>query len=90
VIRRGSLPLSEAQIKSYMLMLLRGVDYCHTHHIMHRVRHISSTLLTQQDLKPANLLLNSSGTLKIADFGLARVFSDEESGSHYSHQVATR
>uniref|UniRef100_A0A5F8H2V8 Cyclin-dependent kinase 20 n=1 Tax=Monodelphis domestica TaxID=13616 RepID=A0A5F8H2V8_MONDO len=42
-----------------------------------------------QDLKPANLLISSSGQLKIADFGLARVFS-HEGDRLYSHQVATR
>ncbi|XP_074063036.1 cyclin-dependent kinase 20 isoform X5 [Macrotis lagotis] len=43
----------------------------------------------QYDLKPANLLISSSGQLKIADFGLARVFS-HEGDRLYSHQVATR
>lgn len=42
-----------------------------------------------QDLKPANLLISSSGHLKVADFGLARLFSDQGERL-YSHQVATR
>ncbi|KAL5516172.1 hypothetical protein EMCRGX_G001446 [Ephydatia muelleri] len=77
VIRNSEKPLTEAQIKSYMLMLLKGVAYLHGNNIMHR------------DLKPANLLISSTGHLKIADFGLARVFS-EDPARLYSHQVATR
>ncbi|XP_077299733.1 cyclin-dependent kinase 20-like [Arctopsyche grandis] len=69
--------LSEAQIKSYTQMLLKGVHYLHAHNIMHR------------DIKPANLLINSKGILKIADLGLARLFWNE-GGRPYSHQVATR
>ncbi|KAK2175954.1 hypothetical protein NP493_694g01004 [Ridgeia piscesae] len=77
VIRIAERPLTEAQVKSYMLMLLKGVAFCHENNIMHR------------DLKPANLLISSTGTLKIADFGLARVFQNE-GNRLYSHQVATR
>lgn len=31
----------------------------------------------QQDMKPNNLLIARDGTLKIADFGLAREYADE-------------
>ncbi|XP_070558449.1 cyclin-dependent kinase 20-like isoform X1 [Ptychodera flava] len=77
VVRNCDKPLTEAQIKSYMQMLLKGVTYCHENSIMHR------------DLKPANLLISETGHLKLADFGLARVFNNDE-GRQYSHQVATR
>lgn len=77
VIRKVEKPLTEAQVKSYMLMLLKGIAFCHENNIMHR------------DLKPANLLISSTGHLKIADFGLARVFQNK-GDRQYSHQVATR
>lgn len=41
---------------------MNGVNYCHSRRIIHR------------DLKPQNLLVDRSGNLKIADFGLARAF----------------
>uniref|UniRef100_A0A671TEF8 Cyclin-dependent kinase 20 n=1 Tax=Sparus aurata TaxID=8175 RepID=A0A671TEF8_SPAAU len=77
VIRNSERPLTPAQVKGYMMMLLKGVAFLHHNNIMHR------------DLKPANLLISSSGHLKIADFGLARLFSDQ-GDRLYSHQVATR
>jgi serine/threonine protein kinase len=50
-------------IKSFLNQLLEGIAYCHSKKIIHR------------DLKPQNLLIDQSGSLKIADFGLARAFS---------------
>ena len=47
--------------RSLMQQLIKGVEYLHSHSIIHR------------DVKPANLLINKRGELKIADFGLARV-----------------
>lgn len=41
-----------------------------------------------QDMKPNNLLIASNGTLKIADFGLAREYAD--SGARMTNQVVTR
>eukprot|EP00455_Lapot_gusevi_P053802 TRINITY_DN8481_c0_g1_i1.p1 TRINITY_DN8481_c0_g1~~TRINITY_DN8481_c0_g1_i1.p1 ORF type:complete len:328 (+),score=57.41 TRINITY_DN8481_c0_g1_i1:79-1062(+) len=69
-------PFSLAEIKSILVMLLRGVDAIHQSHIIHR------------DLKPANLLFSPTGVLKLGDFGLARVC--EPGSTVDSHQIATR
>jgi cyclin-dependent kinase 2 len=59
-----SQPLSHSKIKSLISQLLEGIVHCHNRRIIHR------------DLKPQNLLIDgASGTLKLADFGLARAFS---------------
>ncbi|KAK8805586.1 hypothetical protein WA158_002242 [Blastocystis sp. Blastoise] len=58
---KTSIPIEKA--KSFAYQLLLGLDYCHSCGVMHR------------DLKPQNLLLNSDGVLKLADFGLARSFN---------------
>ncbi|CAH0550649.1 unnamed protein product [Brassicogethes aeneus] len=74
---KSDLKLELTQIKSYMKMMLSGIDYMHSHKIMHR------------DIKPYNLLISDQGALKIADFGLARIYIKGPK-RQYSHQVATR
>jgi negative regulator of PHO system len=55
-------PLPMHQVKSFLYQLLKGIAFCHEQRVLHR------------DLKPQNLLINSRGQLKLADFGLARAF----------------
>ena len=55
-------PFSESQVKCIMLQVFRGLQYLHENFIVHR------------DLKVSNLLLTNKGCLKIADFGLARLY----------------
>ena len=52
--------LSLPQIKCMMRQILEGVNYCHRLGVMHR------------DMKASNILMNSRGELKLADFGLSR------------------
>jgi serine/threonine-protein kinase len=55
--------LTIKQIRNFMVQLLDGLDYAHTHHVTHR------------DIKPANLVYTNEGQIKIMDFGIARVES---------------
>lgn len=57
-------PFRPSEIKCLMLQLLSGVAFMHEHWILHR------------DLKTSNLLMDNRGSLKIADFGLARSFGE--------------
>lgn len=50
-------------LQDLMQQLLRGLDFLHTNLVVHR------------DLKPENILVSSRGEVKIADFGLARIYS---------------
>jgi len=57
-------PFLQSEIKTLMLQLLSAVSHCHQNWILHR------------DLKTSNLLMNNRGTIKVADFGLARRYGD--------------
>merc|ERR1719397_296366 len=55
-------PFSESQVKCIMAQVFRGLRYLHSNFIVHR------------DLKVSNLLMTDKGCVKIADFGLARLY----------------
>ncbi|KAF5734546.1 hypothetical protein HS088_TW15G00038 [Tripterygium wilfordii] len=76
VIRDRNIFLSPADTKSYLQMTLKGLAFCHKKWVLHR------------DMKPNNLLIGSNGQLKLADFGLARIFGSPD--RKFTHQVFAR
>ncbi|OQR98773.1 serine/threonine protein kinase [Thraustotheca clavata] len=68
IVQSKQKPLTEYTRKSFMHQILKGVKYMHENWIMHR------------DMKPQNILVigrgRRRGQLKLADFGLARIYKD--------------
>ncbi|GAM87983.1 hypothetical protein ANO11243_060120 [Dothideomycetidae sp. 11243] len=56
-------PFLSSEVKTLMLQLTSALAFLHDNWILHR------------DLKTSNILLNSEGCLKLADFGMARLTS---------------
>ncbi|XP_053322229.1 cyclin-dependent kinase 13 [Spea bombifrons] len=76
LLESGLVHFNEYHIKSFMRQLMEGLDYCHKKNFLHR------------DIKCSNILLNNRGQIKLADFGLARLYSSEESRP-YTNKVIT-
>ena len=62
IIKDKRIPISMADTKQHMKTLLLAIAACHDRWILHR------------DLKPDNCLFLKDGTMKLADFGLARLY----------------
>ena len=58
--RRGR-HLNERFVRRMAAQLLRALAYAHTRGVIHR------------DIKPSNILVAAGGTIKVADFGIARI-----------------
>ncbi|KAI5091107.1 cyclin-dependent kinase 12, partial [Silurus meridionalis] len=76
LLESGLVSFSHEHIRSFMRQLMEGLDYCHKKNFLHR------------DIKCSNILLNNSGQIKLADFGLARLYNSEESRP-YTNKVIT-
>lgn len=63
---RGDGRLSEAFVRRMGAQLLKALSYAHRRGIIHR------------DIKPSNILLTPEGTVKVADFGIARIIEEDD------------
>ncbi|KDP44066.1 hypothetical protein JCGZ_05533 [Jatropha curcas] len=57
--------IGENTARKYLRDIVSGLMYLHAHNIVHG------------DIKPDNLLVTSSGTVKIGDFSVSQVFEDD-------------
>ncbi len=58
--------LNEQFVRRMVTQLLRALSYAHRRGIIHR------------DIKPSNILLMPDGTVKVADFGIARIVEEDD------------
>jgi serine/threonine protein kinase len=72
VVRRHG-PLSPLQAVHYMRQAARGLQ------------HVCESGLVHRDVKPANLLVDLTGSIKILDLGLARFYQDESDDVSVRH-----
>lgn len=79
LLTHPDLHLTEGHRKYIFKQLMEGLEYLHKKRVIHR------------DIKGSNILLDSNGVLKIADFGLARTMKIVNTGESpdYTNRVIT-
>ena len=77
ILSHPSFTFKPSHIKDLLRQMLEGLHYLHHRGILHR------------DIKGSNILLDGTGTLKLADFGLARTYHKRRPNLDYSNRVIT-
>ena len=63
-LERNPMGLDELSCQKCVWQVLRGIEFCHGHNIIHR------------DVKPENVLVSRAGVVKLCDFGFARTLGE--------------
>jgi len=64
MLKSGPIPIERAV--DYIAQVLSALSYAHAHGVVHR------------DIKPANMILTPQGTIKLMDFGIAKLTADHK------------
>jgi cyclin-dependent kinase 12/13 len=73
----GLIELDIEHIRAFVYQLMSGLAFCHQRKFLHR------------DIKCSNILLNNNGKIKLADFGLARLYNADDKDRPYTNKVIT-
>jgi serine/threonine-protein kinase len=76
-IVKSSGPLSQQRVLEVMADVCAALDFSHRHQIIHR------------DVKPANIMINQVGAVKVMDFGIARALSDGQAVTQTAAVIGT-
>ena len=70
-------PLTQRQVIEVMADVCAALDFSHRHNIIHR------------DVKPANIMINHAGAVKVMDFGIARALGEGQNISQTAAVIGT-
>ncbi|MGQ0573562.1 MAG: Stk1 family PASTA domain-containing Ser/Thr kinase [Pseudonocardia sp.] len=70
-------PLSQQKVIEVMADVCAALDFSHRHQIIHR------------DVKPANVMINRSGAVKVMDFGIARALGEGQNVTQTAAVIGT-
>jgi beta-lactam-binding protein with PASTA domain/predicted Ser/Thr protein kinase len=70
-------PLTQRQVIEVMADVCAALDFSHRHSIIHR------------DVKPANIMINHAGAVKVMDFGIARALGEGQNVTQTAAVIGT-
>ncbi|QYN35830.1 Stk1 family PASTA domain-containing Ser/Thr kinase [Pseudonocardia sp. DSM 110487] len=70
-------PMTQRQVIEVMADVCAALDFSHRHNIIHR------------DVKPANIMINHAGAVKVMDFGIARALGEGQNVTQTAAVIGT-
>lgn len=76
-IVKGTGPMTQRRVVEVMADVCAALDFSHRHQIIHR------------DVKPANVMINQVGEVKVMDFGIARALGEGQNVTQTAAVIGT-